>query len=67
MKGKVLGAVAGGIGIAILLSVYLFISSSAGQHVSNPPVANQPVLGEGQNALRRPIDPVNLIRLYSST
>ncbi len=46
MKGKIVGAVAGGIAIAVLLSVYVFISGSTGQHTGKTPVANQPVLSE---------------------
>jgi len=46
MKGKIVGAVAGGIGVAILLSVYLLISGSTGQHTSNTPIANKAVLSE---------------------
>ncbi len=46
MKREIVVAVAGGIGVAILLSVYLFISGSTGQHTSNTSVANQPVLSE---------------------
>ncbi len=46
MKGKIVGAVAGGIAVAVLLSVYIFVFGSTGQHTVNTPVANKPVLSE---------------------